>query len=85
MNHVAKVLNKTPDDIREINFYKQGQVFNSLDLSCLLCAVCKSVFTDCKDGNQCNVSLPSLQTTYYKQPLPYCSISKIWKGRNLVY
>ncbi|XP_028399776.1 xanthine dehydrogenase/oxidase-like isoform X2 [Dendronephthya gigantea] len=43
MNHVAKVLNKSPDEIRQINFYKQGQ------------------------------------TTYYKQPLPYCSISKIWQ------
>ena len=26
MNHVAKELNKTPDKIREINFYKKGQV-----------------------------------------------------------
>jgi CO/xanthine dehydrogenase Mo-binding subunit len=26
MNHVAKVLNKTPDEVRQINFYKQGQV-----------------------------------------------------------
>ncbi|XP_046849634.1 xanthine dehydrogenase 1-like isoform X2 [Xenia sp. Carnegie-2017] len=43
MNHVAKVLGKSPDVIREINFYKQGQ------------------------------------TTFYKQPLPYCSISKIWQ------
>jgi hypothetical protein len=24
-------------------------MWNSLDLSCLLCAVCKSVFTDCRD------------------------------------
>ena len=26
MNHVAKALNKSPDEIREINFYKKGQV-----------------------------------------------------------
>ncbi|XP_028415709.1 xanthine dehydrogenase-like [Dendronephthya gigantea] len=43
MNHVAKVLNKSPDEIRQINFYKQGQI------------------------------------TYYKQPLEYCNISKIWQ------
>ena len=29
MNHVAKVLNKTPDEIREINFYKKDQVMSS--------------------------------------------------------
>ena len=28
MNHVAKVLNKTPDEIREINFYKKDQVMS---------------------------------------------------------
>ena len=26
MNHVAKALNKSQDEIREINFYKKGQV-----------------------------------------------------------
>ena len=26
MNHVAKAMNKSPDEIREINFYKKGQV-----------------------------------------------------------
>jgi CO/xanthine dehydrogenase Mo-binding subunit len=26
MNHIAKVLKKPPEDVRQINFYKKGQV-----------------------------------------------------------
>jgi xanthine dehydrogenase molybdopterin-binding subunit B len=26
MNHVAKAMNKSPDEIRKMNFYKKGQV-----------------------------------------------------------
>lgn len=32
MNHVAKSLDKTPEEIKEINFYKKGQVNDFLHI-----------------------------------------------------
>lgn len=45
MNHVAKVLGKSPDVIREINFYKQGQVKIIIFLNFKMYIVFKQYFT----------------------------------------
>ena len=37
MNNVAKALNKSPDEIREINFYQKGQVKVLIHVISLYC------------------------------------------------
>ena len=45
MEHVAKTLNKTPEEVRELNLYKNGQVsFNVLHYSLNFFNLCVELF-----------------------------------------
>ena len=45
MEHVAKTLNKTPEEVRELNLYKNGQVsFNFLHYNLNFLNLCVELF-----------------------------------------